>query len=272
MKNFTDKVVVVTGAGSGMGRAYALEFAKLGAKLALNDCDATALQVTLDQLGSTTVHSEVFDVSKADAMTTFADNVKSKLGNAHVVINNAGIEGAVKPVWALTVEEHERIMGVNYYGVVNGTAAFMPQLMANDEAAVVNISSIFGLIGTPNSGDYCASKFAVRGYTEALMTELQESHVNAFLVHPGGIATNIVRRDGAQDFAAKYLTTPPEKIAKHVIKCIGKGRVRIVYGRDSFKTWMASIFVPLRLRKWLIWREIKPVVELEHYPHGKSDK
>lgn len=269
MKDFTNKVVVVTGAGSGMGRAYAQAFAKRGAKLALNDYDAAGLSETVALLGDAEVHSETFDVSNKSAMDNFAENVKNRFGNAHVIINNAGIEGAQKPAWELSNEEHARIMGINYYGVVNGTRAFVPQLLANNEGAVVNVSSVFGLIGTPNNSDYCASKFAVRGFTEAMMVELQDTPVNAFCVHPGGIATNIVRSDEGQDFKDRYLTTPPEDIVEYVIDSIAKGRVRIVYGKSSFRIWLATRFVSLRLLVRILWREMKSITDLTYYPQAK---
>lgn len=270
MQDFRNKIVVVTGAGSGMGRAYAVEFARLGAVLALNDYNAESLEETvqiLDRMGAVRVYREAFDVASRDAVYAFAANVKAELGDAHVVINNAGIEGATKPVWATDEADYERVMGVNFYGVLYGTRAFLPQLQANGEGAIVNVSSIFGLIGTPNSSDYCASKFAVRGFTEALMVELQDSPVEAFLVHPGGIATNIgAGKAEAAEFRARYLTTPPEDIVRHVIASIRKKRIKIVYGRDSFKTWLGSNFVPLKLLNRIIWREMKGVTDLSAYP------
>lgn len=265
MKNFKDKVVVITGAGSGMGRAYALEFAKLGAKLALNDFDAKGLAQTRELLGDTEVFCKVFDVSDHDAMFAFAAEVKTELGDAHIIINNAGVEGAVKPVWATDKRAYERIMGINFFGVVHGTRAFLPQLLANGECAVVNVSSIFGLIGTPNHADYCASKFAVRGFTEALMVEMQQSPVSVHLVHPGGIATNIARQEGGQAFARKYLSTPPEAIAKHVIRCIRRRQARIVYGKDSFKTWLGSNLVPLQWLNRIVWHDMKDVIDRRYY-------
>ena len=268
MKNFRNKVVVVTGAGSGMGRAYAQAFAALGAKLALNDYDATALNETVALLAAhpgLSLHSAAFDVSDRAAMLHFAADVQSNLGNAHVIINNAGIEGAVKPVWALPPESYERVMRINFFGVVNGTQAFLPQLIANGEGAVVNVSSIFGLIGTPNHSDYCASKFAVRGFTEALMVEMHDSPISVHLVHPGGIATNIARQEVSQAFSKKYLSTPPEAIVQHVIACISRGQPKIVFGKDSFKTWLGSNFVPLRWLNKLIWSDMKDVIDRRDY-------
>ena len=271
MKDFKNKVVVVTGAGSGMGRAYALEFARLGSKLALNDYNADSLAETVKMLetSSATVVSSAFDVSDVAAMDAFASQVKEQLGNAHVVINNAGIEGAGKPSWEITHQEQERIFGINYYGVVNGTRAFMPQLLANNEGAMVNVSSIFGLVGIPGASDYCATKFAVRGFTESLMVELQNSPVNAFLVHPGGIDTNIAQSADAKDFSAKYLTTPPEDIVKYVIASIGKERLRIVYGQNAFSTWMGALFVPLKMLNRIIWKQITAVTDVSQFPSGK---
>ena len=255
MKNFKDKVVVVTGAGSGMGRAYAIEFGRLGARLALNDFDAKGLAETvalLAQSGTGGVLSQVFDVSARDAMHDFAEQVKTELGNAHVIINNAGIEGSGKPLWATNDQSYERVMNINFFGVVHGTKAFLPQLIANGEGAVVNVSSIFGLIGTPNHSDYCASKFAVRGFTEALMVELQESSVSVHLVHPGGIATNIAQHDSSQAFAGKYLSTPPEAIAKRVVQGIRRREARIVYGYGSMKTWLGACLLPLGFEEGLL--------------------
>lgn len=270
MKNFKDKIVVITGAGSGMGRAYAIEFANLGARLALNDYDTESLNETCDivrGLGTTEIYSQAFDVSDKQTMDLFADQVKTTLGNAHVIINNAGIEGGNKPAVALEDSDFERVMAINFFGVLYGTKAFLPQLIANNEGAVVNVSSVFGLIGTPSSSDYCAAKFAVRGFTESLMTEFQDSPINIHCVHPGGIDTNIAASNDNQEFAKKYLTTSPEKIVKHVIRCMRWNIPKVVYGNQSLRIWLGSVFVPTKLLNWILWQEVKKVVDTNHYKY-----
>ncbi|MBW2942122.1 SDR family NAD(P)-dependent oxidoreductase [Zhongshania aquimaris] len=269
MKDFNNKIVAITGAGSGMGRAYALEFAKLGARLALNDYDEKGLAKTVEMVNNTAetkVFSAVFDVADRSAMEAFAANVKSSLGNAHVIINNAGVSGDGKPVWATPLSSIERVMGINFYGVVHGTQVFLPQLIENGEGAVVNVSSIFGLIGPPNNSDYSAAKFAVRGFTEALMVELHDSPISVHLVHPGGIATNIASAPQHQAFSDKYLSTPPEAIVRRVIRGIYRGTPKIVYGKDSFKTWLGANLVPLRLLNKLIWWDMRDVIDRSDYP------
>lgn len=268
MKDFKNKIVVITGAGSGMGRSYATEFGKLGAKLALNDYEEGSLNETLEILknqGVTEVYSEAFDVSDKDKMFAFADNVKAKFGNAHVVINNAGIEGAVKSAYHIEPEDYHRIMNINFFGVVYGCKAFLPQLVENQEGAVVNVSSVFGLVGTPLNSDYCATKFAVRGYTQSLAIEFQESPISIHCLHPGGINTNIVRKEEGQEFSKKYLTTPPDDIVKHVIKCIGSGKTKIVYGQDSLHMWIASNLVPHQFLNKVVYREFKNVMDITKY-------
>lgn len=263
MKDFQNKVVVITGAGSGMGRAYAQAFARRGARLALNDYDARSLAETMSLLpdqGAERVLSQAFDVGDRAAMMDFAHQVMRNLGPAHVVINNAGIEGAVKPVWQIEEAEYAHIMRINFYGVVNGTQAFLPQMLDTGRGAIVNVSSIFGLIGTPTSSDYCASKFAVRGFTEALMVELHDSPISVHLVHPGGIATNIARKPGSEAFAHIYLKTRPQAIVERFIRGIERLEPKIVYGQDAFKTWVGANLLPQRWLNATIWRELGHMV------------
>jgi len=260
MKNFKNKIVVVTGAGSGMGKEYAFQFAKLGAKLALNDYNKTTLEqvkIKLNSQGFKDVIIDDFDVSNKERMYAFADKVKETFGNAHVVINNAGIEGATEKFIDIADKDFEKLMNINFYGVVYGSKAFLPHLIANNEGALVNISSIFGLHGMPTQSDYCASKFAVRGFTESLMVEFIESPIQVHIVHPGGINTNIAQHELSAKFAEKYLSTSAEAMVKYVIKGIKKNKLKIVYGQDSFRVRFASNFLPKRISTAFINYEMK---------------
>lgn len=269
MKNFKNKIIVITGAASGMGAAYADEFAQLGSKLALCDVNAEGLQVTVDRvskiISAENIYSQVVDVSDKDKVFSFADNVKQNLGNAHVIINNAGIEGGIKPIYALSIDTLERVMQINFMGVVYGTKAFLPQLVENKEGAVVNISSVFGLIAPPSCGDYCAAKFAVRGFTETLMAEFSDSPISIHCVHPGGIKTNIVKNKSAGEFSEKLLTTPPHDIAKYVIQSIRNGRQKIIYGNQSKIAWFLSNFIPQKLVNKILWGQVKKTADISDY-------
>lgn len=269
MKKFDNKVVVITGAGSGMGRAYAIEFARLGAKIAITDYNEEGLLETetlLKHLPHQGLYSEVLDISKKVAVFKFAKNVQKQLGNAHVIINNAGIGGGGQPVWSMEPSQYTHTLGVNFFGVVYGTQAFLPQLITNNEGAVVNVSSVFGLVGTPNASDYCASKFAVRGFSESLMVELEDSPISVHLVHPGGVKTNIAKdTEGGEEFTDKYLKTPPEYIARTVIDGIKDGKQRIVCGHQSKPISILSWAVPLKWRNRYLYREMKELLKPEHY-------
>ncbi len=260
MKNFKNKIVVITGAGSGMGKEYAFQFAELGAKLALNDYNLSTLESVksaLNNKGFGQVLISDFDVSDKDKMDAFALEVKKTYGNAHIIINNAGIEGATEEFVKITDKDFKRVMDINFYGVVNGCRAFLPQLIANNEGAIVNVSSIFGLHGMPTQSDYSASKFAVRGFTEALMVEFSKSPIQIHSLHPGGINTNIAQNELSARFAEKYLTTTTSSIVKHVIKCIKRNKYKIVYGQDSLRVWFASNFLPKKISIAMINYEMK---------------
>ncbi|WP_341237979.1 SDR family oxidoreductase [uncultured Limnobacter sp.] len=268
MKNFKDKVVVITGAGSGMGRSYALMFANVGSKIALCDYDEKGLKETEKQVmqaSNVQVYAETLDVSDKAGVYAFAQAVKAALGNAHVIINNAGVSGEGRPVWALSDDSYERVMGINFWGVVHGTRAFLPQLLDNGEGAVVNVSSIFGLVGTPSNSDYCASKFAVRGFTESLMVELSNSKVQVHLVHPGGINTNIASKPEHEKFAKKFLTTPPDEVCEYVLKCIKKNEPRIVYGNNAARVWLGSRLIPFKRMRHILWQQMGRTLNAEDY-------
>ncbi len=271
MAKFSGKVVVVTGAGSGMGRSYALEFARCGSKLALMDFDGKGLEETVRLVKASTsadILHRVFDVSNREAMFGFADEVLQHYGTVDMVINNAGVAGLGQPGWDTPIESYERVMNINFYGVLYGTKAFLPELMRKNSGHIVNVSSIFGLVGAPSHTDYSASKFAVRGFTEALMVELCNTKVGVHLVHPGGIATNIAKAGDGEAFKKfndNYLTTSPDEIAQVVRKSLEFGVVKIVYGNDSFKTWLGSNFVPLKWLNRLVWADMKKTLDLGSY-------
>jgi len=268
VKNFTDKVVVITGAASGMGREYALEFARLGAVVAITDVNAEQLAETHNMVKAITRKnslSEVLDIAAEESVTDFAGKVKRELGNAHIIINNAGIGGGGAPVWVQDNGQYHTTMQVNFFAVVYITKAFLPQLLTNQEGAVVNVSSVFGLLGTPGTSDYCASKFAVRGFTESLMVELADTPISVHLVHPGGIKTNIAKhsKNGAE-FEEKYLKTDPLFAVREVIKGIKSGKQRMIFGYQSSLLRFLTL-LPLKLRNHILHREMGDMRDPEHY-------
>ncbi|MBM7332607.1 SDR family NAD(P)-dependent oxidoreductase [Alloalcanivorax marinus] len=250
MKQFNDKVAVVTGAGSGIGRALAHQLAEAGARLALSDINETGLRDTARELGlgEDRLITEVFDVSDRDAVYGFADRVAGHFGAVHLVINNAGVAlGAT--VEDMSYDDFEWLMGINFWGVVYGTKAFLPHLKRAGEGHIVNVSSVFGLIGVPTQSAYNAAKFAVRGFTESLRQELEieGGRVSCTSVHPGGIKTNIARNarmaDGMEritgdpekarrDFEKMFRTTP-EEAARTILKGVRGNKRRVLIGSDA---------------------------------------
>ena len=246
MNQFEAKVAVITGAGSGIGRALALNLATKGAKLALSDIDTEGLTETVRQaeaLGAQ-VKSDRLHVAEREAVLAYADAVVAYFGEVHQVYNNAGIayNGDVENS---EFKDIERIIDVDFWGVVNGTKAFLPHLIASGDGHVVNISSLFGLIAVPGQSAYNAAKFAVRGFTEALRQEMlvAKHPVKVTCVHPGGIKTAVARNatvaDGqdAQSFAEffdKHMAIhTPEMAADTIINAVRKGRARVVVGWEA---------------------------------------
>jgi NAD(P)-dependent dehydrogenase (short-subunit alcohol dehydrogenase family) len=241
---FKDKVAVITGAGSGIGRALAQLLAGRGCRLALADIDEESLRETAAGLPAE-VLTHALDVANRAAVYGFADAVKQRFGTAHVVVNNAGV-ALTQSVNEMTWDDFEWLMGINFWGVTYGTKAFLPMLLAQNEGAIVNLSSVFGLIAVPTQSAYNAAKFAVRGFTEALRHELKDTGVRAISVHPGGIRTNIVRDSrfykdpfGRTDKARvidrfeKMAKTTPEQAAATIVRGIEKGSPRVLIGGDA---------------------------------------
>jgi short-subunit dehydrogenase len=256
MKDFKNKVVAITGAGSGMGRAYAIEFGKLGAKLALTDWNEENLLETKDmvhELGVKDVFTKAFDVSVEEEVFQFAEDVKSAMGNTHVIINNAGISGGGGPFIYGDAKVFQKVMDVNLNGVIYGCRAFIPQLVENNEGAVVNVSSVASLIASPGGVAYNTSKFAVRGFTETLMAEFYKSPISIHNVMPGKIKTAIA--DGFEsDAYKKTLVTPPEDVVRDVIECIKKGKSNILTGHLASSVNFLSK-LPLKMRIKILWKE-----------------
>jgi NAD(P)-dependent dehydrogenase (short-subunit alcohol dehydrogenase family) len=245
MKDFNDKVCVLTGAGSGIGRALALDLAGRGARLALSDINsasaaATATACTL--AGARAAESYELDVSDRAAVLAHADEVSRHFGQVNLVINNAGVAMHANVV-EMTIEDMEWILGINFWGVVYGTKAFLPHLIESGDGHVVNISSLFGLIAVPGQAAYNATKFAVRGFTEALRQEmLVAGHpVGVSCVHPGGIKTAIARsarmpNGNGQELADRFdklARTSPERAASTILRGVERERPRILVGADA---------------------------------------
>lgn len=252
MNSVRDKVAVVTGAGSGIGRQLAFELARRGARLAVSDVDEAGLAATAaraEALGAQ-VHGARLDVTDRAAVLDYATTVAGHFGVVHQVYNNAGVAGG-GPVLESDWADYDRILGVNLFGVLHGTKAFLPHLVASGDGHVVNVSSLNGIMGQASINAYSASKFAVRGFTEALRAEMMlAGHpVEVTVVHPGGVRTNIAtaalehsRAHGEvtpadearmRMYNEKLLRMPAEQAARIVLNGVEAGKPRILVGNDA---------------------------------------
>lgn len=245
MDGFAGKVAVVTGAGSGIGRALALELAHSGAKVAICDISADGLSKTesmLDAIGATSM-ADRLDVADREAVIAYADKVSEHFGTVNQVYNNAGV-AFYGDVEITEFSELERVMNINFWGVVNGTKAFLPHLIASGHGHVVNLSSAFGLFAVPGQAAYNSAKFAVRGFTEALYQEmaLARHPVKVTAVFPGGVTSafldNMTTAAGLGDvdlkesFEVRLWSTSPEKAARVILNGVRKNRPRVLVGPD----------------------------------------
>ncbi len=256
MEIYKGKVAVVTGASSGIGRELARLLAGHGARLALSDVNMEGLAETAKLCGDAEVKCYRLDVASREQVFAHADEVKRDFGTAHFLFNNAGVTLCAQ-INEATIEEIEWQLQINLWGVIYGTKAFLPIMLAQREGHIVNLSSVFGLVGGKAQGAYNMTKFAVRGLTECLWRELAGTGVKAVSVHPGGIKTNIgakgrwgknvapATRQEIEPLLETALVTPPEVCANDILVGIARGKKRILTGYGSRMISFLSRLLPV---------------------------
>ena len=265
MRSLKGKIIVITGAASGIGAALAAGMARKGARLMLADIDATGLERVCAVLRNQgcDCHAWTTDTGSEAAIFELAAQTQAKLGAADVVVNNAGV-GLIAPVEKLVATDAHWLMNINFWGVVHGCRAFLPQLRSRPEAVLVNISSIFAMVSVPTQSIYNASKAAVRGFSDALREELRETPVHVLCVHPGGIRTNIANQaritdssmvaDSDQEMRdnfTKVAQTTPEQAAHVIIAAIESAKTRVLIGPDAKFLDFLYRLAPSRSSAWI---------------------
>ncbi|BFM18005.1 SDR family NAD(P)-dependent oxidoreductase [Maricurvus nonylphenolicus] len=246
MKTFHRRVAVITGAGSGIGQALAVQLAQQGCAVALADKNLDALKLTRemvqDQDGRCSIHE--LDVSDLTAVKAFADTVHKEFGSINMLFNNAGVT-LMDTVANQSIDDINWLMNINFWGVVYCTQVFLPYILDAEDAHIINVSSIFGMVAVPGNSAYNASKFAVRGYTEALRHEYMKSHLNVTCVLPGGVKTGIInnakfktsglaasKAEMEKRFQSNVKTTP-EQAAQQILNGVLKNKARVIIGKDA---------------------------------------
>ena len=247
MKSFKDKIAVVTGAGSGIGKELAIQLALQGSRVALADVNADGLESTLAEIsrGHGQATSHIVDVSDREAVHAFAEDVIRQHGAVDILINNAGVALQDVKLKNISYDDLEWIINVNFWGVVHGTKAFLPHLLKRPQANLVNVSSVYGIAAAGNAGAYSTSKFAVRGFSEALRQELHHTPVKVTVVFPGGVRTGIARNSriaqngepiadiesAVRSFEARQKISSAEA-ASQIIRGIQRDAPRLLIGND----------------------------------------
>lgn len=265
MRTLQGKSVVITGAASGIGEALAHASAARGARLLLADIDATGLDRVVSALKAKGIECSglVSDTGNEAAIYALAQEAQTRLGGADVLINNAGV-GLMAPIEKLRTSDAQWLMNINFWGVVHGCQAFIPQMRQRPDAVLVNISSIFAMVSIPTQGIYNASKAAVRGFSDALREELRGSGLDVLCVHPGGIKTNIANSARITDVSmvadteqemrdnfTKLARTTPQQAAVVILRAIESRKTRVLIGADArFMDWMFRLF-PAHASHWL---------------------
>lgn len=266
MRDFTQRVAVITGASSGIGQALAVALAQQGCDTALVDIDGDGLHETsrrVESLGRR-ASRHVVDVADEARMQALPAEVEAALGRADILVNNAGVSvgGTFEEQ---SIEDLEWIVGINFWGVVYGTKFFLPLLHRSDDAYIVNLSSMFGLVGVPRQSSYCATKFAVRGLSESLAAELASTPIRVMSVHPGGIRTNIAARSryvgGSESSRQRVIdfferrAMPPERAAAAIVAGMRRNAERVVITREAVATDLVKRVFPVIPSRVLAWVE-----------------
>jgi NADP-dependent 3-hydroxy acid dehydrogenase YdfG len=301
MKSFKDKVAVITGAGSGMGRYLAVLLAKDGADVCVCDVNEETLNETVEMLRkyNVSVSSHLLDVSDKDAIEALPGKVIEQHGKVDMVFNNAGVTTGTH-FKDMDENNWDWVMGINFDGVINSTRAFIPHMVDSPEAAIVNTSSIFGMVAVPGQTVYHATKFAVRGFTESLAMEMKETNPNLQIhcVHPGHIGTNIAadarfdeenfNQDETQASNSIFTRNAPKsqkemgdmfreggmhpsKAAEIILNGVKKNKTRIFIGLDAKLLDLSQRIFPKHYHKtWalfmpllMIFRDKKPLKSLD---------
>ncbi len=280
--NVTGKTAFITGAGSGIGRGIALSMGRCGCHLALADINPAALEETagLARASGVRVSVYVMDVRNQEAVKALPAQIQSTLGSIDILVNNAGV-AAGGTFLQVSEEVFDRVIDINFLSVVRITRAFLPLLLQRPEARIVNISSVYGLISTPEQTAYAASKFAVRGFSNVLRHELENSTVGVTVVHPGGISTNIAR-DAAMpesmseeeirqrmSASARLLRMPPERAGEIIVKAIRQNKARVLVGIDARIISLVERLMPVHY--WNIFRRLSTLAEPRR-PHRDRSK
>jgi NAD(P)-dependent dehydrogenase (short-subunit alcohol dehydrogenase family) len=278
--NLDGRTAVVSGAGSGIGRALAQRLAAYGSPVAICDWDEDGLAETAASISGPVLQQKL-DVRDRQGQMAFAATVRdwapAPIG---MVFNNAGVTVS-QTAAAAAPEDDEWVIDINFWGVVHGTRAYLPILLEEGTGVIVNTSSVFGLVGFPTQTAYCASKFAVRGYTESLRHELRGTGVRAIAVHPGGIATKIVEharfhvdsrggtdRDAFVKEFAQLARTSPERAAKTIHGAVQRGSDRILIGPDAYVISMISRLVPVHY--YDVFERLEPLIRRVTEPRGAA--
>ena len=268
MLKLAGRTAVVTGAAGGIGRGIALALARRGCHVALADIDEAALARTTAEIAgqesarSLRVSHYRLDVANRAAVAALPAQMMAAHGAVDILVNNAGV--ALGGTFLEIAEsDFDWLLGINFWGVVQMTRAFLPLLSNSEEARIVNVSSLFGLIAPPGQTAYAASKFAVRGFSESLRHELADTRIGVTVVHPGGIATSIAKNARmpaslSDDEAAKrrtffdtFLTMPPETAGEIIVRGVERRKARILVGSDAKYAELVERLMPVNYWKWL---------------------